>query len=86
MHLDLIREDMTQPPVAVIRNLEPEPAEPFGFGTRIIQEPEVDKMSKQVVIDMSEKVKNGTGKDPEQLFWRILVLVCLGIDHIPTGF
>ena len=49
-------------------------------------EPEVDKMNKQVVIDMSEKVKNGTGKDPEQLFWRILVLVCLGMDHIPTGF
>jgi hypothetical protein len=59
-----------------------EPTIRFGSGIHIIQEPEVDKMSKQVVIDMSEKVKNGTGKDPEQLFWRILVLVCLGMDHV----
>ena len=34
-------------------------------------------MSKQVVIDMSEKVTNKVGKDPEQLLWRFLVLYCL---------
>ena len=34
-------------------------------------------MNKQVVIDMSEKVTNKTGKDPEQLLWRFLVLYCL---------
>ena len=37
-------------------------------------------MSKQVVIDMSETVTNKTGKTPEQLFFRILILVCLGLD------
>ena len=40
---------------------------------------------KSIVIDMSEKTKNATGKDPEQLFWRILVVVCLGMDYIPSG-
>jgi len=30
--------------------------------------------NKQVVIDMSEKVKNGTGKDMEQWLLRIIVL------------
>ena len=45
-------------------------------------EQEVDKMSKQVVIDMSESVTNKTGKTPEQLLWRILILVCLGMDNI----
>ena len=34
-----------------------------------------ERMSnKQVVIDMSEKVKNGTGKDMEQWLLRIIVL------------
>lgn len=34
-----------------------------------------EKMSgKQVVIDMSESVKNGTGKDMEQWLFRLLVL------------
>tara|TARA_Y100000310_G_C20192096_1_gene582955 strand:+ start:240 stop:377 length:138 start_codon:yes stop_codon:yes gene_type:complete len=40
---------------------------------------------KSIVIDMSEKTKNATGKDPEQILWRLLVLVCLGMDHIPPG-
>jgi hypothetical protein len=39
-------------------------------------------MSKQVVIDMSETVTNKVGKTPEQLLWRILILVCLGMDNI----
>ena len=34
-------------------------------------------MTKQVVIDMSEKVTNRIGKDPEQLLWRFLVLYAL---------
>jgi hypothetical protein len=29
---------------------------------------------KQVVIDMSESVKNGTGRDMEQLIMRIIIL------------
>jgi hypothetical protein len=82
MHLVLVRLDMTQQPVVDIRNLEPEPAEPFGFGIHIMLEQEVDKMSKQVVIDMSESVTNKVGKTPEQLLWRILILVCLGMDNI----
>ena len=40
-------------------------------------------MSKQVVIDMSENVKNKTGKDMEQWFFRILVIACLGMDYVP---
>ena len=38
--------------------------------------------SKQVVIDMSEQVTNKIGKTPEQLIWRLLILVCLGMDNI----
>jgi hypothetical protein len=41
-------------------------------------------MNKQVVIDMSETVKGKTGKDMEQWFFRILILVCLGMDYVPT--
>jgi hypothetical protein len=33
--------------------------------------------SKQVVIDMSESIKSGTGKDAEQWLFRLLVLYCL---------
>jgi len=40
---------------------------------------------KSIVIDMSEKTKNATGKDPEQLLWRVLVIFCLGQDYIPPG-
>ena len=32
---------------------------------------------KQVVIDMSESVKNGTGKDMEQWFFRIVIMYLL---------
>jgi hypothetical protein len=33
--------------------------------------------NKQVVIDMSESIKNGTGRDMEQLLFRALVVYCL---------
>ena len=39
---------------------------------------------KTAIIDMSDSVKDKSGKDMEQWFFRILVLVCLGMDHIPV--
>ena len=39
---------------------------------------------KQVVIDMSESVKNGTGKDMEQWFFRIVILYCLSGGDIDS--
>ena len=39
--------------------------------------------SKKVVIDMSESIKEKSGKDLEQWFFRILVLACLGMDYVP---
>ena len=32
---------------------------------------------KKVVIDMSETIKNGTGRDMEQLLFRAMVVYCL---------
>ena len=40
---------------------------------------------KQVVIDMSESVKNGTGKDMEQWLFRILVLYCLSGGDVTSA-
>ena len=33
--------------------------------------------NKQVVIDMSESIKNGTGRDMEQLLFRAVVVYCI---------
>ena len=39
---------------------------------------------KKVVIDMSESIKEKSGKDLEQWYFRILVIACLGIDDVPV--
>jgi hypothetical protein len=32
---------------------------------------------KKVIIDMSDTIKNGTGRDMEQMLFRAMVLYCL---------
>lgn len=42
-------------------------------------------MNKQVVIDMSDKIKGGSGRDMEQWFWRVIVLALLAQSGVDIG-